>query len=87
MPAEPTWQEKCQILRDHFALLKQFRNERVAALSFRQRISWYGKHLKPCQSLKEGMQTIVTEDDFSRVLDDFIEWREAHERERADSAA
>jgi tRNA-dihydrouridine synthase B len=87
IPREPTWQEKCQILRDHFALLTQFRNQRVAALSFRQRISWYGKHMKPCQSLKEAMQTIVTAEDFNRVVDAFMEWREAHEREREDSAA
>ncbi len=87
LPPEPTWQRKCQVLRDHFALMKQFRNERVAALSFRQKISWYGKHMKPCQSLKEAMQKIVTEADFDRVMDEFVQWRTAHETEHVESAA
>lgn len=87
VPVEPTWQEKCQMLREHFKLLVQFRNERAAALSFRQRISWYGKHLKPCQGLKEGMQKIINEADFNRVMDEFMEWREAQECGREDGEA
>ena len=87
IPPEPTWGQTCQTLRDHFALLLQFRNERAAALSFRQRISWYGKHLKPCQGLKEAMQKITNEADFNRVMDEFIQWREAQELGPEDGVA
>ncbi len=77
IPPEPILQEKCQIIRDHFYNLCRFRNEWVAVIEFRKRISWYSKHMHPCQVLKERMRLIDSAGTFEQVLAQFLASREA----------
>ena len=53
IPAPPSLEEKCQIMRDHFHGMVRYRNEWAAVCEFRKRISWYSKQLHPCTALKE----------------------------------
>jgi len=73
--AEPTIAEKCDLIRRHFYNLVRFRNERVAVLEFRKRISWYAKTMNPCRILRDPMREINSPADFDRVLREFLEWR------------
>jgi tRNA-dihydrouridine synthase B len=79
VPAEPTIEEKCNMIRQHFYNLIQFRNERVAVLEFRKRISWYAKTMNPCRSLRDPMREINSVADFERVLTGFLEWRSRYD--------
>src|SRR5688500_14462208 len=43
IPAEPSLEEKCQLMRDHFYNLCRFHNEYRAVVELRRRVSWYAK--------------------------------------------
>src|SRR6202012_5375841 len=79
VPAEPTIQEKCDMIRRHFHNLVRFRNERVAVLEFRKRISWYAKTMNPCRCLRDPMRVIDSVADFERVIEGFLEWRREYD--------
>ncbi len=75
IPAEPTIEAKCNMIRQHFHNLIRHRNEQIAVLEFRKRISWYAKTMSPCRLLKDPMREINTIEDCERVLTTFLEWR------------
>lgn len=75
VPPPPTIQEKCQLMRTHFANVMRFRGERIAALDFRKRVSWYAKTMHPCRMLREGLRLLETAAEFDRVLTAFLDWR------------
>ncbi|HVS71721.1 MAG TPA: tRNA dihydrouridine synthase DusB [Phycisphaerae bacterium] len=79
IPAEPSIAEKCAMIRHHFYNLCRFRNERIAVLEFRKRISWYAKTMNPCRPLKDPMREISSPADFENVLTGFLEWREGYD--------
>jgi nifR3 family TIM-barrel protein len=79
VPSEPTIHEKCDTIRRHFYNLCTHRNERVAVLEFRKRISWYAKTMNPCRLLRDPMREINSPADFERVLATFLEWRDAYD--------
>ncbi len=79
VPQEPTIEEKCNMIRRHFYNLIRFRNERVAVLEFRKRISWYAKTMNPCRCLRDPMREINSIADFERVLTGFLEWRTSYD--------
>jgi len=75
IPADPTIEQKCQLMRDHFHNLARFRNERTAVMEFRKRVSWYAKQMNPCSVLRDGMRIIDSPADFERVIENFLNWR------------
>jgi nifR3 family TIM-barrel protein len=75
IPASPTIQQKCQLMRDHFHHQKNFRSERSAVLEFRKRVSWYAKQMNPCRILRDPMRTINSTADFEEVITRFLDWR------------
>ncbi|HVX85989.1 MAG TPA: tRNA dihydrouridine synthase DusB [Phycisphaerae bacterium] len=79
IPPEPSIPEKCAMIRRHFYNLCRFRNERVAVLEFRKRISWYAKTMNPCRPLKDPMREINSPADFEHVVAGFLEWREGYD--------
>ena len=68
VPPPPTIQEKCQIMRDHFAHIVHFESERRAVFEFRKRVSWYAKQMNPCRRLREDMRVIDTEAQFDALM-------------------
>jgi nifR3 family TIM-barrel protein len=76
IPAPPTLEQKCQLMRDHFDNMCRFRGERAAVIEFRKRVSWYAKQMNPCPTLREEMRLIQSPDDFGRVVAHFLEWRQ-----------
>jgi nifR3 family TIM-barrel protein len=79
IPPEPTIDQKCDAIRRHFYNLLRFRNERVAVLEFRKRISWYAKTMNPCRPLRDPMREINSPADFEAVLSRFLDWRHAYD--------
>ncbi len=79
IPPPPTIEEKCQLMRDHFYNIIRFRNERIAVLEFRKRISWYAKEMNPCRILRDNMRVIDSVADFDRVVAEFLVWRKEHD--------
>jgi len=75
IPPEPTIEQKCQMMRDHFQNLLRFRDERVALIELRRRISWYSKFLNPCWQLKQDMRVIQSTADFENAITRFLDWR------------
>jgi nifR3 family TIM-barrel protein len=82
IPSPPTIEEKCQLMRDHFRNLLQFRGMRMAVLEFRRRATWYGKQMNPCRMLREQMRFISTPADFDRAITQFLDWRLDHDRQK-----
>lgn len=75
---EPTLQEKCRVMREHFAELAKWRGERVAVVEFRRRVSWYAKTMEHAKPLKEAMRLMTTVMEFDRAITDYLAWRIEH---------
>ena len=75
IPAPPTIEQKCQLLRDHFYSICRFREERFAVLEFRKRISWYAKQMFPCRILKTDIRVLESAAQFESILTRFLDWR------------
>ena len=81
VPAAPTLAQKVQIVKDHFYNMCRFRDERVACLEMRKRVSWYAKTMFPCLHLKQEMRLVSSADQFEDILKRFVDWRETHDAE------
>lgn len=75
IPPTPTPADICQMMRDHFYGLAQYRSERSSIIEFRKRISWYAKQLNPCKQLRDDMRVIDSPLDFERAIQRFLDWR------------
>jgi len=75
IPESPDIETKCQLMRNHFWNLVQYRSERAAVVEFRKRVSWYAKQMNPCRILRNEMQTINNGGDFDRIIERFLDWR------------
>jgi nifR3 family TIM-barrel protein len=88
IPPPPTIEQKCQMMRDHFYNICQFRNEHIAAMEFRKRVSWYARQMTPCRILRDTGRLVSTPADFEAAIARFLEWRHQHDRNvRAGRAA
>jgi tRNA-dihydrouridine synthase B len=83
VPPPPTIDEKCQLMRDHFANLMRFRDERIALIEFRKRISWYSKTMHPCRMLRERMRLLQSAQEFEQIIDEFLDWRHGYDADVA----
>lgn len=68
IPAPPTLEERLQLMERHFDHLVRFRDERIACIVFRQRISWYAKKLGSSRIFQERMRAIASRDDFQAAM-------------------
>ncbi len=75
IPPPLTLEQKCQLMRDHFYHLVRFREERIAVLEMRNRVSWYAKNLDPCKELRQDVRVINSTVDFEAAISRFLEWR------------
>ncbi len=79
IPAAPTIEEKCALMRAHFYNMIKFRSERSAVIEFRKRVSWYAKQMNPCRMLRQGILVINSAEDFDRCIAEFLDWRLARD--------
>lgn len=71
VPPPPTIEERLGFMRTHFEHLLRLRDERVACLVFRQRVSWYATKLGPCGRFREKMRRMQSAAEFFRLLEAF----------------
>jgi nifR3 family TIM-barrel protein len=83
IPTQPTIEEKCQMIRRHFDTIVRYRDERIALLEFRQRISWYAKTMHPCRCLRDPMRTIQSRQEFEEIINRFLDWRRQYDADVA----
>jgi len=76
VPPMPGVREKCDLMRKHFRLAAELLGERRAVLEFRKFTSCYAKHMGPSRRLRQTMPTIQSAEEFERVVDAFLAWRE-----------
>lgn len=79
IPPPPTITEKCDLIRMHFRNLVRFRDERIAVLEMRKRISWYAKNMHPCRMLKERIRLMQSAEEFEQIIREFLDWRLEHD--------
>ena len=75
VPPPPGLAEVVQLIRDHFYNHCRFRSERSAVIEFRKRISWYARHLHPCDQLRQEMRLVRDATEFEAILERFLDWR------------
>lgn len=78
---EPTVVEKVRILRTHFAGMVQYRDERYAVTTMRQRIAQYGASLGHIKPIRERVRLMRSAAEFVDIMDELTgridpEWRE-----------
>lgn len=78
MLPEPGLEEKCRIMREHFAHMAHYRGERAAIVEFRRRVSWYAKTMPSAKPLKEGMRLMETVEEFDRSIKEYLSWQIDH---------
>ena len=71
VPAEPTREEKIDLIERYFELMVKHRGERYAMTHIRRRISWFGKRLVPCKAFKESIRLAVGVDEVRASLERF----------------
>jgi nifR3 family TIM-barrel protein len=71
IPPPPSIQDRLGLMRIHFEQLLRLRDERVACLVFRQRVSWYGTKLGRCGRFREKMRRMQSAEEFNRLLETF----------------
>ncbi|MEO6435607.1 MAG: tRNA dihydrouridine synthase DusB [Tepidisphaeraceae bacterium] len=75
IPSPPTLEQVVQLIRDHFYHHVRLRGERSAIIEFRKRISWYARHLHPCQQLRQDLRLFNDAAEFETSFDRFLAWR------------
>ncbi|HEV2296552.1 MAG TPA: tRNA dihydrouridine synthase DusB [Tepidisphaeraceae bacterium] len=75
VPPPPTLEQVVQLMRDHFYNHCRFRSERSAVIEFRKRVSWYARHLHPCNQLRQEMRLFNDAAEFEAILARFLSWR------------
>lgn len=71
-PPEPSLNEKLRMIRRHVDLSARYQTERVAILSMRRRIAWYGKTLGHVHPLKESLRLGETLEAMRDAIDSWM---------------
>src|SRR3989304_7088526 len=58
VPPPPSLSDGVHFMNRHFEHLLRIRGERRACITFRQRISWYLRHLGPCPELRDRIRLL-----------------------------
>jgi nifR3 family TIM-barrel protein len=73
LPAELTLRQRVEVVRLHFRLLREHKEERYTVNRLKQKISGYGKLLGPCKRMRLEMQAMTTDAQFEAILDRFLD--------------
>lgn len=73
LPTPVSWIEKLEMLKKHFRLLVETKNEKIALLEIRSQAAWYMKGISGCSSLKQEVCHVKDEKSFYDLIDHFIE--------------
>ena len=72
-PVKVSLKEKMKMIKRHYKLLEETKNEKLALLEMRTHAAWYLKRLENSTKLKEAIFKTKTKEEFLKLIDDFIE--------------
>lgn len=72
-PTKITLKEKMEMIKRHYKLLEETKNEKLALLEMRTHAAWYLKGLENSTKLKEAIFKTKTKEEFLKLIDNFIE--------------
>lgn len=73
IPSPVSFIEKMNMLKRHYELLEQTKNEKLALLEIRTHAAWYLKGIENGSRLKEAIFKTKTKEEFIKLIDEFIE--------------
>lgn len=76
LPRNVTVEEKFQMLKRHFNLLMETKNEKLALLEIRSHAAWYLKGIPGAGPLKQKLCKVTSAQEFIEVLDHFLRGEE-----------
>jgi tRNA-dihydrouridine synthase B len=72
---EADFSERIRVMTIHFERYCEFFGEDFGSRLFRKVAPWYAKRFGPSKPFKQAILTITSRSDYSRVLDEYLEWR------------
>ena len=67
----PSFEDKLNMIKRHYSLLKKYNNEKLALLEIRMHALWYIKGIPGNKDFKSKITSSKNEKDFLKVIDDF----------------
>ena len=71
-PEEVSFEEKIEMMKKHYKLLCEDKNEKVALLEIRSHILWYLKGMPNSKEMKNKVMSCKTSDDIFKALDEYL---------------
>lgn len=71
-PEKVSEHEKLDMMKKHFMLLLETKNEHIAVLEIRSHAAWYLKGVKDSSELKNAIYKVKTADEFLFLVDNFV---------------
>ena len=71
-PKSVSFEEKIAMMKKHYKLLCQDKNEKVALLEIRSHILWYLKGMPNSKEMKNKIMNCKSSDDIFKALDDYL---------------
>ena len=68
IPNKITKEEKIEMLKKHYKLLKEDKNEKVALMEIKTHALWYVKGIENSKEIKQELSTFKTEEEFYKIL-------------------
>lgn len=79
---KPTYIEKIDMIKKHFELIKESKDEQTALLEIRQHALWYLKGLKNNAIFKNKITSIKSENDLYNILNEYKIYLKENENEK-----
>ena len=70
---KPTYEDRLNMIRRHFSLLKENTSERQALLEIRTHALWYIKYLPNNKEYKNRLNQVKSEEELYNIIDEYLE--------------
>jgi tRNA-dihydrouridine synthase B len=75
LPPEPTFADRMEVMRRHFARYLEFYGAERGARLFRKVAPWYTRRFGPSKPFKQRIITIASQADFEAAVAEYLAWR------------
>lgn len=76
LPAEPSFDERLQVMRRHLGLMIEVFGEAKACMMFRKVGPWYAKRFGPANRFNKRIVHLNSREQFEQIMEDYLRWRE-----------
>ncbi len=75
-PKKISEREKFQVIKEHFELLLEEKDEYTATREIRKHIAWYIKGMKNATVMREAVNRVESKEEFEKILKEYFECQE-----------